>query len=558
MSESFAQLLEESFKNLEMRQGTLVTGTVISVNDKFVLVDAALKSEALIPTEEFRNLEGVITVKVGDTVEVALDAVEDSTGETKLSREKAKRLEAWKRLEEACESAESVQGVITAKVKGGFTVELESIRAFLPASLLDTRPLKDTSHLEGKPLDFKVVKIDAKRNNIVVSRRAVIEEEGSAEREALLENLHEGQRVRGIVKNLTDYGAFIDLGGIDGLLHITDMAWKRIKHPSELLQVGDEIDVAVLKFEREKNRVSLGIKQLGGDPWVNFAERFPEGKRLKGVVTNIADYGCFVEIADGVEGLVHVSEMDWTNKNVNPSKIVQLGQEVEVMILDVDPERRRISLGLKQCIDNPWASFANKYQKGEQVLGTIKSITDFGVFIGLEGNIDGLIHLSDLSWTQSGEESVKQFKKGDQVTAVVLAIDVERERVSLGIKQMEGDPFGSFSAQYEKGALVKGKVTSVDERGAVVDIGGEFPAYIKANDMDLDRVADARKLFKEGDEIEAAYLGVDRKNHQVILSIRALHEIDARDTKERLEKQEEPSAKLGDLIKEQLANRSGE
>jgi small subunit ribosomal protein S1 len=556
MSENFAQLLEESFKNLEMREGTLVKGTVIGINDKFVIVDASLKSEALIPSEQFKDLNGELTVKVGDIIEVALDAVEDSTGETRLSREKAKRLEVWKRLEDACNNKETIEGIIVARVKGGFTVELDGIRAFLPASLLDTRPLKETAHLEGKLLEFKVVKIDPKRNNIVVSRRAVIEEEGSAERETLLQNLHEGQRVRGVVKNLTDYGAFIDLGGIDGLLHITDMAWKRIKHPSEMLQVGDEVDVMVLKFEREKNRVSLGIKQLGGDPWVNFSERFPEGKKLKGVVTNIADYGCFVEIAEGVEGLVHVSEMDWTNKNVNPNKIVHLGQEVEVMILDVDPERRRISLGLKQCIDNPWASFAQKYKKGDKVTGTIKSITDFGVFIGIDGNIDGLIHLSDLSWTLSGEEAVKQYKKGDQVTAMVLAIDVERERVSLGIKQLENDPFSGFLTEHEKGALLKGTISNVDEKGATVDLGNGLQGYIKANDLTSERVSNARKVIKAGDELEAAFVSVDRKNNQILLSVRALHEQDARDTKERLQNQEEqPSAKLGDLIKEQLANR---
>jgi small subunit ribosomal protein S1 len=557
MSENFAQLLEESFKNLEMREGTLVKGVVIGINDKYVIVDASLKSEALIPCEQFKDLNGELTVKVGDHIEVALDTVEDSTGETRLSREKAKRLEVWKRLEKACNNKETIQGVIVARVKGGFTVELDGIRAFLPASLLDTRPLKETAHLEGKPLDFKVVKIDPKRNNIVVSRRAVIEEEGSAERDILLQNLHEGQRIRGVVKNLTDYGAFIDLGGIDGLLHITDMAWKRIKHPSEMLQVGDEIDVMVLKFEREKNRVSLGIKQLGGDPWINFAERFPEGKKLKGLVTNIADYGCFVEISEGVEGLVHVSEMDWTNKNVNPNKVVQLGQEVEVMILDVDPERRRISLGLKQCISNPWASFAEKYKKGNQVTGVIKSITDFGVFIGIDGNIDGLIHLSDLSWTLSGEEAVKQYKKGDQVTAVVLAIDVERERVSLGIKQLENDPFSGFLTEHEKGSLLKGTVTNVDEKGATVDLNNGMQAYIKANDLSNERNNDARKLVKAGDEIEAAFINIDRKNNQILLSVRALHESDARDTKERLQNQntDEPSAKLGDLLKEQLANR---
>ena len=556
MSQSFAELLEESFKDLQMQEGTLIKAIVVKIDHNHVVVDAGLKSEAVIPADQFRDAEGNLGVKLGDTVEVALDALEDSTGETRLSREKAKRLEAWKRLEEAEKESTSVVGVIVAKVKGGFTVEVDNIRAFLPASLLDTRPLKETAHLENKPLDFKVVKVDHKRNNIVVSRRAVIEEEGSAERDALLENLHEGQQVRGIVKNLTDYGAFIDLGGIDGLLHITDMSWKRIKHPSEMIQVGDEVDIVVLKFEREKNRVSLGMKQLAGDPWVNFAERFPEGKRLKGLVTNIADYGCFVEIADGIEGLVHVSEMDWSNKNVSPSKIVSLGQEVEVMILDVDPERRRISLGLKQCQDNPWSTFANKYKKGDQVSGSIKSITDFGVFIGLEGNIDGLIHLSDLSWNAQGEEAVKVFKKGDNVTAVVLGIDVERERVSLGIKQLENDPFAALLENIQRGDVMSGTVTEVDEKGASVDLGDGKLGYIRASEASVDKTTDARKVFAVGDKIEAAFNGVDRKNNVLNLSIRALYEEDHRDIKERLKNQEDHSATtLGDLFKEQLANK---
>jgi len=556
MSQSFAELLEESFKDLQMQEGTLIKAIVVKIDHNHVVVDAGLKSEAVIPADQFKDAEGNLGVKLGDTVEVALDALEDSTGETRLSREKAKRLEAWKRLEEAEKESTSVVGVIVAKVKGGFTVEVDNIRAFLPASLLDTRPLKETAHLENKPLDFKVVKVDHKRNNIVVSRRAVIEEEGSAERDALLENLHEGQQVRGIVKNLTDYGAFIDLGGIDGLLHITDMSWKRIKHPSEMIQVGDEVDVVVLKFEREKNRVSLGMKQLAGDPWVNFAERFPEGKRLKGVVTNIADYGCFVEIADGIEGLVHVSEMDWSNKNVSPSKIVSLGQEVEVMILDVDPERRRISLGLKQCQDNPWSTFANKYKKGDQVSGSIKSITDFGVFIGLEGNIDGLIHLSDLSWSAQGEEAVKAFKKGDNVTAVVLGIDVERERVSLGIKQLENDPFAALLENIQRGDVMSGTVTEVDEKGASIDLGDGKLGYIRASEASVDKTTDARKVFAAGDKVEAAFNGVDRKNNVLNLSIRALHEEDHRDIKERLKNQEDhPTTTLGDIFKEQLANK---
>lgn len=556
MSQSFAELLEESFKNLQMQEGTLIRAVVVKIDHNHVIVDAGLKSEAVIPADQFRDINGALTVKLGDTVEVALDALEDSTGETRLSREKAKRLEAWKRLEDAEKSKETVMGIIVAKVKGGFTVEVDNIRAFLPASLLDTRPLKETAHLENKPLEFKVVKVDHKRNNIVVSRRAVIEEEGSVERDALLESLHEGQHVRGVVKNLTDYGAFVDLGGIDGLLHITDMSWKRIRHPSEMIQVGDEIDVVVLKFEREKNRVSLGMKQLAGDPWVNFADRFPEGKRLKGVVTNIADYGCFVEIADGIEGLVHVSEMDWSNKNVNPSKIVQLGQEVDVMVLDIDPERRRISLGLKQCQDNPWSTFANKYKKGDTVSGSIKSITDFGVFIGLEGSIDGLIHLSDLSWSKPGEEAVKAYKKGDNVTAMVLGIDVERERVSLGIKQLENDPFSAFLEQNGKGTLIKGNVTEVDEKGATLDLGEGRTGYIRASEAAVEKVSDARKVFKPGDDVEAVFVGVDRKNNVINLSIRAIHEQESRDVKELLKNQEDhPAATLGDLIKEQLANK---
>ncbi len=556
MSESFAELLEESFKYLQMQEGTLVQGTIIRIDNGYVLVDAGLKSEAVIPADQFREADGSLTIKVGDVVEVALDALEDSTGETRLSREKAKRLEVWRRLEQACENKDTVTGIIVARVKGGFTVDIEDIRAFLPASLLDTRPLKESAHLENKPLDFKVIKIDAKRNNIVVSRRAVIEEEGSVEREALLDNLHEGQRIRGVVKNLTDYGAFVDLGGIDGLLHITDMSWKRIKHPSEMLQVGDELDVVILKFEKEKSRVSLGMKQLAGDPWINFTERFPEGARLKGVITNIADYGCFVEIAEGIEGLVHVSEMDWTNKNVNPAKIVQMGQEVDVMILDVDPERRRISLGLKQCQENPWHAFADKCKKGDTVTGVIKSITDFGVFIGLDGNIDGLIHLSDLSWQSTGEEAVKSYKKGDMVTAMVLGIDVERERISLGIKQLESDPHGEFLDQTSKGTLLKGTITEVDEKGASVDLGEGKMGYIKASEAAVEKVTDARKVFKVGAVIEAAFVNLNRKDNVVNLSIRALHTEDVRNVKELLRNQEsQPSTTLGDILKEQLANK---
>jgi small subunit ribosomal protein S1 len=557
MSQTFAEMLEESFNGLEMREGTLVQGTIIRIDNGYVLVDAGLKSEAVIPADQFKDINGEITIKVGDVVEVALDAIEDSSGETRLSREKAKRLEVWRRLETACEEKATIQGVIVARVKGGFTVEVETIRAFLPASLLDTRPLKETAHLEHKPLDFKVIKIDVKRNNIVVSRRAVIEEEGSVERDALLENLHEGQHIHGVVKNLTDYGAFIDLGGIDGLLHITDMSWKRIKHPSEMVQVGDEVDVVILKFEKEKSRVSLGMKQLAGDPWVNFTDRFPEGARIKGVVTNIADYGCFVEIAEGIEGLVHVSEMDWTNKNVNPNRIVQLGQEVDVMVLDVDPERRRISLGLKQCQENPWHAFAHQYKKGDTVTGVIKSITDFGVFIGLNGNIDGLIHLSDLSWSVSGEDAVKTFKKGDNITAMVLAIDVDRERISLGVKQLESDPHGEFLDQNQKGSLLTGTVTEVDEKGATLDLGEGKLGYIKASEAAVEKTMDARRVFKVGDQVEAAFVGIDRKNNMLNLSIRALHMQDQRDVKEMLMNQEaEPSNTLGDILKGQLAEKA--
>ncbi len=556
MSQTFAELLDESMKGFHMQEGTLIQGTIIRIENGYVLVDAGLKSEAVIPADQFKNTAGEVTIKVGDVVEVALDTLEDNSGETRLSREKAKRLEVWRRLEEACEKHTTVEGVIVARVKGGFTVDLEGIRAFLPASLLDTRPLKESAHLENKPLDFKVIKIDIKRNNIVVSRRAVIEQEGSAEREALLENLHEGQHIRGVVKNLTDYGAFIDLGGIDGLLHITDMSWKRIKHPSEMVQVGDEVEVVILKFEREKSRVSLGMKQLAGDPWINFTERFPEGKRIKGVVTNIADYGCFVEIAEGIEGLVHVSEMDWTNKNVNPHKIVTLGQEVEVMVLDVDPERRRISLGLKQCQENPWNDFSSKFQKGDKVVGTIKSITDFGVFIGLEGSIDGLIHLSDLSWSKSGEEAVQNYKKGDSVTAVVLAIDVERERISLGIKQLENDPHGDFLTQTSKGSILKGTVTEVDEKGATLDLGEDKVGYIKASEAAVEKTSDARKVFKVGDEVEAAFVNIDRKNNVINLSVRALTEQSHKEVKEMLMNQEsQPSNTLGDILKEKLANK---
>lgn len=560
MSESFAQLFEESIQQVQMEAGTIVQGEVVRIDRDFVLVDSGLKSEALIPIEQFKDDNGILTVAVGDTVEVALDAIESGAGDTVLSRERAKRIEMWHALETASENAETVQGIITGKVKGGFTVELGPVRAFLPGSLVDVRPLKDTDHLEGKALDFKVIKIDAKRNNVVVSRRAVIEELNSADREVLLENLEEGSVVKGIVKNLTDYGAFIDLGGVDGLLHITDMSWKRIRHPSEMLAVGDEIDVKVLKFEKEKQRVSLGLKQMGNDPWVDAAEHFPVGKKVRGRVTNIADYGCFVELGDGIEGLVHVSEMDWTNKNINPNKVVQLDQEVEVVILEVDAERRRISLGLKQCVQNPWNAFADKHKPGDRVSGTIKSITDFGVFIGLEGNIDGLIHLSDLSWTEAGEEAVRAYKKGDQVDAIVLSIDVERERISLGVKQLQNDPFAVFTSQYQKMDLVKGEVVEVDEQGAVVNFEGfDIQGYLKASDISRERVNDARQHVKVGDHIEAAFVGIDRKNNRIFVSIKALEEHQERQAAKAYRNTEDNkmTTTIGDLIKEKMNKEEG-
>lgn len=555
MAENFAKLFEDSLKNLDFEVGEVVKGEVIEITRDFVLVDAGLKSESLIPVSQFKDENGELTVKLGDEVDVALDAIEDSYGETRLSRERARRAETWQRLQTACDNKETVQGIISGKVKGGFTVELDTVRAFLPGSLVDTRPLKDTTFLEGKSLDFKVIKIDAKRNNVVVSRRAVIEEESSADREALLESLAEGQVVKGIVKNLTDYGAFVDLGGIDGLLHITDMSWKRIKHPSEMIAIGDEIDVKVLKYDREKNRVSLGIKQMGEDPWDDMIHKFPEGKKVKGVISNIADYGCFVELGDGVEGLVHVSEMDWTNKNANPSKIVQLGQEVEVIVLDVDEERRRISLGLKQCIDNPWQSFADKHKKGDKVTGSIKSITDFGVFLGLDGGIDGLIHLSDLSWNESGEVAVRNFKKGDNVEAVVLGVDVERERISLGVKQLEDDAFSGFSTVHKKGDVVKGKVETLESNGAIIDLGGEIKGFIKTADLSRDKINTPEEAVKIGEEIEAQYIGVDRKNQFVTLSVKALEIGQEKEAKAKYLKENDTGAattSFGDILKEQL------
>ena len=532
--DSFAAMFEESLTKQVMRSGEVITAEVIRIDHNFVVVNAGLKSESYIDIEEFHNDRGELDVKEGDYVSVAIDSLENGYGETRLSRDRAKRLAAWISLEKALESGELVVGTVTGKVKGGLTVMTNGIRAFLPGSLIDMRPIKDTTPFEGKTLDFKVIKLDRKRNNVVLSRRAVIELSQGEERAKLLETLAEGATVKGVVKNITDYGAFIDLGGIDGLLHITDMAWRRVRHPSEVLAVGQEVTAKVLKFDQEKNRVSLGVKQLGDDPWVGIARRYPTGTRLFGKVTNLTDYGAFVEIEPGIEGLVHVSEMDWTNKNVNPGKVVALGDETEVMVLEIDEERRRISLGMKQCRANPWEEFADNSRKGDKVRGQIKSITDFGVFIGLNGGIDGLVHLSDLSWNQPGEEAVRNFKKGDEVEAVVLAIDTERERISLGIKQMEGDPFNSYAAVHEKGAIVKGTVRSVDPKGAVVDIGGDLEAYLRASEISRDRVEDARNHMKEGDIVEAMIINVDRKNRQINLSIKAKDNVETAETMNRM------------------------
>jgi small subunit ribosomal protein S1 len=539
MTENFAQLFEESLQELETRPGSIVKGTVVSIDKDIVLVDAGLKSESAIPAEQFKNAEGDLEIAIGDEVDVALDAVEDGFGETILSREKAKRHEAWVELEKAYDDKATIKGVINGKVKGGFTVEVNSVRAFLPGSLVDVRPVRDTTHLEGKELEFKVIKLDAKRNNVVVSRRAVIEAESSAERETLLANLEEGHEVKGIVKNLTDYGAFVDLGGVDGLLHITDMAWKRVKHPSEIVNVGDEINVKVLKFDKEKQRVSLGMKQMGNDPWQEIAQRYPEGTKITGQVTNLTDYGCFVEIEDGVEGLVHVSEMDWTNKNIHPSKVVNLGDSVEVMVLEIDEERRRISLGLKQCIDNPWETFAKSHEKGDKVSGKIKSITDFGIFIGLDGGIDGLVHLSDISWNKSGEDAVRDYKKGDEISAVVLQVDPERERISLGVKQIEEDPFNKYLTDTKKGAIVTGTVTAVDAKGVTVNLAEEVDGYIRVADLSRDRIEDASEVANVGDSIEAKYTGVDRKNRIVNLSVKAKDQADEKEAIDKVNQQDD-------------------
>ena len=539
MTENFAQLFEESLQELETRPGSIVKGTVVSIDKDIVLVDAGLKSESAIPAEQFKNAEGDLEIAIGDEVDVALDAVEDGFGETILSREKAKRHEAWVELEKAYDDKATIKGVINGKVKGGFTVEVNSVRAFLPGSLVDVRPVRDTTHLEGKELEFKVIKLDAKRNNVVVSRRAVIEAESSAERETLLANLEEGHEIKGIVKNLTDYGAFVDLGGVDGLLHITDMAWKRVKHPSEIVNVGDEINVKVLKFDKEKQRVSLGMKQMGNDPWQEIASRYPEGTKINGQVTNLTDYGCFVEIEDGVEGLVHVSEMDWTNKNIHPSKVVNLGDTVDVMVLEIDEERRRISLGLKQCIDNPWETFAKSHEKGDKVSGKIKSITDFGIFIGLDGGIDGLVHLSDISWNKSGEDAVRDYKKGDEISAVVLQVDPERERISLGVKQIEEDPFNKYLTDTKKGAIVTGTVTAVDAKGVTVNLAEEVDGYIRVADLSRDRIEDASEVANVGDSIEAKYTGVDRKNRIVNLSVKAKDQADEKEAIDKVNQQDD-------------------
>ena len=552
-TESFADLFAESLAKQEMKQGEVIPAEVVRVDYNYVVVNAGLKSESFIPIEEFKNDRGEVDVKVGDFVSVAIESLENGYGDTVLSRDKAKRLAAWMNLEKALETGELVTGTVTGKVKGGLTVMTNGIRAFLPGSLVDTRPVKDTTPYEGKTMEFKVIKLDRKRNNVVLSRRAVVEASMGEERAKLLETLKEGAIVKGIVKNITDYGAFVDLGGIDGLLHITDLAWRRVRHPSEVLEQGQEITAKVLKFDQEKNRVSLGIKQLGEDPWIGIARRYPQGTRLFGKVTNITDYGAFVEIEAGIEGLVHVSEMDWTNKNVDPKKVVQLGEEVEVMVLEIDEERRRISLGMKQCKPNPWEEFAATHQKGDTVKGQIKSITDFGVFIGLEGGIDGLVHLSDLSWTEPGEEAVRKYKKGEELEAVVLSIDVERERISLGVKQMSGDPFNNFCSTHEKGSVVTGKVKFVEAKGAVIDLGNDTEGYLRASEIGPDRVEDARNVLKEGDEVTAAITNIDRKARSIQLSIRAKDQAETREAMAKMEEDAQAgTTNLGALLRAKL------
>ena len=555
MSESFADLFEESLQTIEMAPGSIVTGTVVDIDDDWVIVHAGLKSEGVIPKNQFLNEEGECTLSIGDQVKVAMEVVDDGFGETRLSREKARRAESWQQLEEASEKSEVVVGIINGKVKGGFTVDVNDIRAFLPGSLVDIRPLRETAHLEGKPLEFKVIKLDQKRNNVVVSRRAVLEEENSHERDALLASMQEGQDVKGIVKNLTDYGAFVDLGGVDGLLHITDMAWKRIRHPSEMVNVGDEVDVRVLKFDREKNRVSLGMKQLGEDPWVDIIRRYPEGARVTATVTNLTDYGCFAEIESGVEGLVHVSEMDWTNKNIHPSKVVSVGDETEVMVLDIDEDRRRISLGIKQCRPNPWEEFSVSYGKNEKITGNIKSITDFGIFIGLDGGIDGLVHLSDISWNEPGETAVRRYSKGEEVETIILSVDPERERISLGIKQLDQDPFSDYTAVNDRGTIVKGKVIETDVKEVVIELAEDVTGIMKASEISLDRVEDARSVLAVDDEVEVKIINVDRKNRTIGLSIKAKDVEEERQAVRDHQKQESDRsgpATLGDLIKAQM------
>jgi len=553
MNESFAELFEQSSQSIaKLKPGSIVSGIVVDIRSDVVVINAGLKSEGIVPIEQFREDDCTLEINIGDEVKVALDAMEDGFGETKLSREKAKRALVWDVLENAFEKSEAITGRISGKVKGGFTVDIKDVRAFLPGSLVDVRPVRDPGYLEGKDLEFKIIKLDRKRNNVVVSRRAVVESEHSEEREQLLERLQEGAIIKGVVKNLTDYGAFVDLGGIDGLLHITDMAWKRVRHPSEVVNVGDELDVRVLKFDRERNRVSLGLKQMGDDPWVNIARRYPSGTRLFGKVSNVTDYGCFVELEPGVEGLVHVSEMDWTNKNVNPAKMVQVGDEVEVMVLDVDEERRRISLGIKQTQANPWEAFAGTFKKGDKVKGSIKSITDFGIFVGLDGGIDGLVHLSDISWQTPGEELVRNFKKGDEVEAVVLAVDPERERISLGVKQLEQDPFGQFMGNHPRGSILTGTVKEVDARGAVIDLGEGLEGYLAARDIAKERVDDATQHFKVGDTVEAKFTGMDRKGRLLQLSIRAKDEDELAETLSDYQDSGSATTKLGALLKEQM------
>lgn len=563
MSESFAKLFEESLAKTPMVTGTVVTALVERIGSDFVIVNAGLKSESLIPIDQFKDEHGKLEVKVGDEVNVALEAIEDGFGSTRLSRERAKRLEAWTDLERAYQAKQIVRGVIQGRVKGGFTVEINKIRAFLPGSLVDVKPIRDPETLEGKEFDFKIIKIDAKRNNIVVSRRSAMESENTVERQTLLENLREGDEIKGAVKNLTDYGAFIDLGGVDGLLHITDMSWKRIKHPSEILNIGDEITVKTLKIDRESGRVSLGLKQMGDDPWARIAERYPVSKRLSGKVTNITDYGCFVELEEGIEGLVHVSEMDWTNKNVNPNKVVHLGQEVDVIVLDIDGDRRRISLGMKQCIVNPWVEFSKHHEKNEKISGKIKSITDFGVFIGLDGGIDGLIHLSDISWNEAeAQEKIRQFQKGDELETIILAIDPERERISLGLKQLGDDPIGNYLSQHEKGSIVSGKVTEVDAKGAIIELATNIQGYLKASEISQEKIEDARTLLNVGDIIEAKITGTDRKTHMITLSIKSKDKESqpkkaaASKSKKKEKSSSESSLKttLGDILKEQMNN----